>query len=155
MQQVETGAAAVSSAGILFRVERRFAKPREAVFRAWTDPDALVQWWCPAGWAPAEFEVDLRPGGQYRMGMRRDAGGAAVYVCGTFLAVDRPERVTYTWRWENAFERMPPTQVTVQFIADGAATILILTHGRIPDAAVCLQHRSGWLAALERLSRVL
>jgi uncharacterized protein YndB with AHSA1/START domain len=144
-----------AAAGILFRVERRFERPREQVFRAWTDPGALTRWWCPEGWMPAEIEMDLRVGGDYRIGMRRAAGGTSVYVCGTFLEVDRPQKLAYTWRWVNAFESMPPTRVTVQFVADGAATILVLTHGRIPDAVVCLQHRSGWVAALERVARVL
>ena len=154
MGQPET-AVETATAGILFRVEKRFEKPCDKVFHAWTDPDALTRWWCPEGWTPAEIEIDLRVGGDYRIGMRRAAGGAPVYACGTFLEVVRPQKLTYTWRWENAFERMPPTRVTVQFVADGAATILVLTHGRIPDAAVCLQHRSGWVAAMERVARVL
>lgn len=99
--------------------------------------------------------MDLSVGGTYRIGMRRYSGGPVVTVSGTFLEVDPPRRLTYTWRWQNAFERMPITRVTVQFVAEGETTILILTHGRIPDASVCLQHRSGWAAALERVARVL
>jgi uncharacterized protein YndB with AHSA1/START domain len=33
--------------GIVLRLERRFAAPRERVFEAWTTPEALKQWWCP------------------------------------------------------------------------------------------------------------
>ena len=153
MAQIATSAGAAT--GILFRVERRYERPQERVFRAWTEPDAISRWWCPPGWIPAGVEVDLRAGGAYRIGMQRNSGGPVVSVQGTFLEVEPPRKLTYTWRWENAFEQMPATQVTVQFVADGEGTILILTHGRIPDAAVCLQHRSGWVAALERVAHAL
>jgi len=105
---------AVERTGISFRLQRRFYRPRENVFRAWTDPEVLRRWWCPEGWIPAEIEVDLRVGGSYRIGMRRRSGGEPVYVCGSFLEVDSPEKLAYTWQWENAFEQMPQTRVTVQ-----------------------------------------
>jgi uncharacterized protein YndB with AHSA1/START domain len=117
---------AAGQAGLAFRIERRFAKPRENVFRAWTDPQVLKRWWCPPGWAPAEVEVDLRAGGCYRIGMRRESGSPAVYVCGSFVEVDPPARLVYTWQWENAFEHMPPTRVTVEFLSEGTATVVSL-----------------------------
>jgi len=146
---------AVERTGIAFRLQRRFARPRENVFRAWTDPEVLKHWWCPEGWIPAEIEVDLRVGGSYRIGMRRRSGGAPVYVRGSFLEVNSPETLAYTWQWENAFEQMPRTRVTVQFISDGAATVVSLTHEHLPEIAVCLHHRSGWIAAWDRLERIL
>ena len=146
---------AIARIGNAFRLQRRFAASREKVFRAWTDPEALRQWWCPEGWITAEVEVDMRVGGSYRIGMRRRMGGAPVYVRGAFLEVKSPEKVTYTWQWENAFEQMPQTRVTVQFIAEGSATVLLLTHEQLPEIAICLQHRSGWIVAMDRLAAVL
>jgi len=78
-----------------------------------------------------------------------------VYVRGSFLEVNSPETLAYTWQWENAFEQMPRTRVTVQFISDGAATVVSLTHEHLPEIAVCLHHRSGWIAAWDRLERIL
>lgn len=37
--------------------------PREAVFRCWTDPELMVQWFTPAPWKTVSAEMDLRPGG--------------------------------------------------------------------------------------------
>jgi uncharacterized protein YndB with AHSA1/START domain len=42
---------------------RIFDAPRELVFRAWTDPEHLAQWWGPHGFTNPVCEVDLRPGG--------------------------------------------------------------------------------------------
>jgi uncharacterized protein YndB with AHSA1/START domain len=146
---------AAERSGLAFRVQRRFGKPREKVFRAWTDPEVLKQWWCPKGWAPAEIEIDLRAGGSYRIGMRREGGGAPVYVRGCFVEVQAPERLSYTWQWENAFPDMPRTHVTVEFHTDGAGTVVSLTHERLPELGVCLRHRSGWIEAWARLAQIL
>ncbi|HUQ91457.1 MAG TPA: SRPBCC domain-containing protein [Bryobacteraceae bacterium] len=148
-------AAAGERTGNAFRLQRRFKAPPEKVFRAWTDPQVLKRWWCPEGWTPAEMEVDLRAGGRYRIGMRRLTGGATVYVHGSFLQIDSPEKLVYTWRWENAFEGMPETRVTVRFAADGVFTLVMLTHENLPEIPVCLQHRSGWIAAWDRLETAL
>jgi uncharacterized protein YndB with AHSA1/START domain len=147
-------AVAIERKGVSFRLERRFKKARDAVFRAWTDPEALRLWWCPAGWTAAEIEVDLRVGGAFRIGMRRCDDGTLVYVCGSFLEVNPPERLAYTWRWANAFDGMPETRITVQFISTGPDTIISLTHEDLPEIPVCLRHRAGWMAALDRLEGV-
>ena len=97
------------AAALAIHVRHTFAAQRERVFRAWTDPQVLKRWWCPPGWAPGEMQIDLRVGGAYRIGMRRLRSDAAVYVNGRFLEVNRPERLVYTWRWQNAFENMPET----------------------------------------------
>ena len=61
----------------------------------------------------------------------------------------------YTWQWENAFEDMPEIRVTVELRQIGQAPELLLTHEGPLEVPVCLQHRSGWLAALERIERVV
>jgi len=141
--------------GRAFRLRRRFEAPREEVFGAWTKAEALKRWWCPDGWTPAEIEIDLRAGGAFRIGMRRLSGGPAVYVRGWFQEVRAPERLTYTWQWENAFEEMGETRVIVEFREVGSGTELLLTHERLPEIPICLQHRSGWLIALDRIEHLL
>jgi uncharacterized protein YndB with AHSA1/START domain len=142
-------------AGITIRLHRRFAAARERVFRAWTDPDILKQWWCPNGWMPTEIEIDLRVGGTYRIGMRRAEGGVSVSVSGHFLEIRLPERLVYTWRWENAFVGMPETRVTVQFGESDGGTEVVLIHENLPEIAVCLRHREGWVATWDRIEKSL
>ncbi len=141
--------------GITLRLRRRFAASRERIFRAWTDPETLRRWWCPAGFTPAEMEVDLRVGGLYRLGMRRVEGGSTVYICGRFVEISTPEKLSYTWKWENAFERMPETQVTLRLTECGGGTELELTHEPLPEIPVCLRHRAGWVEAWKRLEGLL
>ena len=66
-----------------------------------------------------------------------------------------PQRLVYTWIWENAFPEMPETRVTVEFTPHGGGTELTLIHEAIPGIALCLRHRSGWLDGFERLRGAL
>jgi uncharacterized protein YndB with AHSA1/START domain len=144
------------AAGLAIHVRHTFAARRDSVFRAWTDPQVLKRWWCPPGWAPAEMEIDLRVGGAYRIGMRRLRSDAAVYVRGRFLEVNCPERLVYTWRWQNAFENMPETQVTVMFThAAAGGTEVVLKHENLPAIPVCLRHWNGWRAVWSRIEAAL
>lgn len=53
------------------RLERTYAAPRDVVFKAWTDPDQIAEWWGPDGFdVPREkIEVDLRVGGAFKLTM--------------------------------------------------------------------------------------
>jgi uncharacterized protein YndB with AHSA1/START domain len=53
---------------------RVFDAPRELVFKAWTDPKQVAQWWGPRGFSNPVCELDLRPGGAIRIHMRGRGG---------------------------------------------------------------------------------
>ena len=55
-------------------ITRVFDAPRELVFAAWTDPRHVAQWWGPLGWTTPVCEIDLRPGGVWRYGIRSAEG---------------------------------------------------------------------------------
>ncbi len=80
-------------------IVRTIEAPREQVFRAWTDPDELRRWWGPGEFRCPEAQVDLRPGGSYRLVMQPTAGDPFV-LGGTYREVEPPARLVYTWRWE-------------------------------------------------------
>ena len=78
-----------------------------------------------------------------------------VIVWGRFLEVRWQELLVYTWHWQNAFEHMPETRMTVEFIDHDGTTEVVLMHENLPEIGVCLRHRAGWLAAWERLEVTL
>jgi uncharacterized protein YndB with AHSA1/START domain len=148
------GAAAkpTGSEGTL-RVRRIFNATRDAVFRAWTDPRALVQWWMPKdGFSVPSAHVDLRVGGRYRVAMRNPAG-EVFHLSGTYREVAPPARLVYTWNWEDT-TGMGETLVTVEFRDLGATTEVVLTH-ELPDAEQRDRHGVGWGGCLDRLAVVL
>ena len=84
------------------RLTRRFNAPRERVFDAWTDPELLRRWWAAGpDWDTPEAEVDLRPGGRYRLSMRNPQSGDVHTVGGEYTEISRPARLAYTWQWED------------------------------------------------------
>jgi len=148
--------ATAAPAGIGIELQRRFRASPERVFRAWTQPVALREWWCPPGWVAGEIEIDLCIGGTYRLAMSRArAAGAGVSVSGHFLEVRPPERLVYTWRWEGAFAEMPETLVTLQLHGSDNETLLTLHHDNFADLGLRHQHRSGWVSACDRLDRMV
>jgi uncharacterized protein YndB with AHSA1/START domain len=87
--------------------------------------------------------------------MRRAGLGTEVFVSGHFLEVRPPERLSYSWQWEGAFEDMPETLVTVEFAEAVGGTELTLRHENFAEAVARQQHRAGWIAACNRLDRSL
>lgn len=141
----------------VLRLTRRFGAPPERVFDAWTDPRLLSRWWAAvAGWETAVAEVDLRPGGRYRLAMRDDTTGAVHTVSGEYVEVRRPERLAYTWTWEGEPELMrgsEGTLVEVEFAADDDATEVVLTHSGFAGRRIRDLHAEGWNGCLAKLER--
>jgi uncharacterized protein YndB with AHSA1/START domain len=53
---------------------RIFDAPRNLVYKAWTEPQHLAEWWGPHGFTNPRVEVDLRPGGAWHIDMRSPDG---------------------------------------------------------------------------------
>jgi uncharacterized protein YndB with AHSA1/START domain len=87
--------------------------------------------------------------------MRRASDGKLVSIEGRFLEVKPPQKLVYTWRWLGALEQMPETRVTVEFLPVDQGTEVILTHGNFPDVPAWQQHRGGWIAACDRMEKIL
>lgn len=73
--------------------------PPALIWKAWTEPEHLKQWWTPAPWTTVECEMDLRPGGVFRTVMRSPEGEDFPHV-GCFLELVENERIV----WTNALE---------------------------------------------------
>jgi len=81
-----------------FVISRVFDVPRERVWRAWTDADALKRWWGPKGFKVEHLSLDLRPGGRMHYGLR-GPDGSEVWGKFAYLEVVEPERLV----WVNSF----------------------------------------------------
>ena len=146
--------AIAGTTGLGFELQRRFRASPERIFRAWTQPSALREWWCPPGWTAGEIEIDLRVGGTYCIAMTRSRNvGASVAVRGRFIEVRAPQRLVYTWQWEGAFPDMPETLVTLELQGSSDETLLTLRHEGFSESGSRQQHRSGWMSACDRLDR--
>jgi uncharacterized protein YndB with AHSA1/START domain len=78
-----------------FLITRVFAAPREMVWKAWTDPKALAQWWGPRKLTTTVEQMDVRPGGAYKFVMQIP-DGPRYPMKGIYREVVEPERIVYT-----------------------------------------------------------
>ena len=131
-------------------IRRVIKAPRERVFDAWTQPEHLKHWFrAKPGWSTPIANVDLRVGGEYRLGML-DPQAEQPDVCfGYFKEVCKPEKLVYTWSWEPPETDIGETLVTVVFLEQGDATEIRLTHERFPNPEVTSRHAEGWSGCID------
>ena len=76
-----------------------FNAPRELIFKAYTDPDLIPQWYGPRFLTTEVDKLDARPGGQWRF-LNRDPEGNVYAFHGVYHDVVAPERIVQTFEYE-------------------------------------------------------
>jgi uncharacterized protein YndB with AHSA1/START domain len=141
-------------------ITRIFDAPRDLVFRAWTDPKHVAQWWGPHGFTTPVCELDVRPGGAIRIDMQGPDG--VMYPSkGVFHEVVPPERLVFTTEAFEDAEGKSQLEVlnTVTFAEYDGKTKLTLQSEIIrssPAVAAALDGMAeGWNQSLDRLTEHL
>jgi uncharacterized protein YndB with AHSA1/START domain len=134
------------------KLSRVIRAPREKVFAAWTEPEALKRWWGPGPVTCPEAHIDLREGGDYRLA-NLEVDGSIVWISGRFERIRAPEELVYTW----SVSILPgePTLVRVMFLPHPEGTELVLTHERFALEAVQDMHLRGWAGCIDKLEVTL
>ena len=151
-------AAAIPESDRTLVVTRIFDAPREDVFAAWVDPEQMSRWMGPRHIASEVDRMDVRPGGAYRIKMRDINTGETYAVGGIYREIVFPERLVFTWAWEEdaiQHKRGEVTEVAVALRALGDKTELTLRHTAFPRRAMRDNHAMGWNAGFDRLAELL
>lgn len=77
-----------------FVLSRQFPHAPEAVFAAWTNPQALAAWWGPASHQTLVQQLDLRPGGFFHY-CHQGADGSQLWGRFEYLDIAAPERLAF------------------------------------------------------------
>ncbi len=93
-------------------LSRLIAAPRAKVYRAWTEPELLTQWFAPQPWTTSHAELDVRPGGASLIAMRGPDGNEFANR-GVFLDVVANRRLVFTDAYITAWEPSPKPFMTV------------------------------------------
>lgn len=86
--------------------------PREKLYRCWTEPELLKQWFAPLPWTTSVAEVDVRPGGSNLIVMRGPDGNEFPNR-GVYLEVIKNERLVFTDAYFKAWEPSDKPFMTV------------------------------------------
>ncbi|MGH8857904.1 MAG: SRPBCC family protein [Polaromonas sp.] len=132
---------------------RHYNVAPEKVWRAWTDPKALAQWFGPDSEGVVSLaDMDVRVGGRYhiRFGV---PGGEEHDVSGVYQEVTPGRKLVFSWAWKSTPERVSLVTVTLQ--PSGSGTELTFVHEKFYDQAARDGHNQGWTGAFAKLDRFL
>lgn len=135
------------------RIEKRFRHPAERVFDAFLDPGCVGDWLfhTPEG-VMERTDYDPRPGGSFAIFERRGADLARHF--GRFVEIDRPRRIVFDFRVDEAPDE--PTRVTVAFVDDREGCVVVLTHDLAPAwASYADRSTAGWTMMLDNLAATM
>lgn len=136
-------------------IRRTFKAPRARVFAAWTDVKQLLAWFGPPMAPVVDAQLDLRVGGAYRY-TYRPTDGNEMTAKGVFTEVSAPERLAFTWRWEEEDPSLEhETFVRIEFLDHGDETEILFTHEGFADDASRARHEHGWNGIFDKLAAYL
>ena len=137
----------------MLEIERVLPAPRPTVFAAFSDPKELAKWWGPEGFTIPSLEFQARVGASYRIQMQPPEGDA-FYITGRFQTVDAPDRLAYTFAYEEPDPDDVETLVDLSFRDLGQSTEVALTQGPFKTEARRALHRDGWTDSFNKLERL-
>ena len=141
-------------------VERSFTTSRDVLFRAFTEPRALAQWFAPEGWhvVPESVELDPQLGGRLRHTKVRDDDPSKVWVVdGVYTEVFYPD-VLVTRQRITGIPGIDPTkavELRVEFsrLGQGKTLLRVVQGPYTPEAAI--DYSDGWNSILDHLQAYL
>jgi uncharacterized protein YndB with AHSA1/START domain len=148
-------------------ITRLFYAPRDLVWRAWTEPGFVMQWWGPKDYTSPFCTIDLRVGGAYLYCMRSPEG-KDFWSTGVYRELKKPERIVCTDSFADEKGNVVPATyygmsadfpaemlMTVTFEVQPGMTRLTLRHAGIPKGEMRDLTRAGWNESLDKLEGVL
>ncbi|MCW6508476.1 SRPBCC family protein [Lichenifustis flavocetrariae] len=141
-------------------ITRDFNAPRELVWRAWTQPDAIIRWHGPKFYPAAEVRADVRVGGAWRACLKSgNAEDVVLWQSGRYLVITPPERLEFTFAWETPNHEDGPgveTHVTVRLeeLSNGGTRMHFSQTGFLSTKSA-VSHSAGWNGTFDRLAKFL
>jgi uncharacterized protein YndB with AHSA1/START domain len=145
-------------------IERTFDAPADLIWRMWTDPELLKEWFGPTGATIPVAKMDVRVGGSRLVCMEVEtpAGRRSMWFAGEYLEVVANQLLVYTEfmsdengnvmsRSETGVSDGHPatTEVRVELKQLDGVTKMVMTHAGIPSDS---PGASGWTMALDKLA---
>ena len=135
-----------------------FQAPADQVFQAWTKPDHFKNWFRPDGFSVVLCEMDLKPGGLFRIHMKAPDG--AIYPTkGKYLEIRPPEFLSYIDTWDDDRDDNPESTVQIHFADKNGQTELslfsIFQSQEHRDQVLAQGVRDGWLMFMKNLKTYL
>ena len=133
-------------------LQRVIRAPRAVVWRAWTEPSQLEQWWVPAPAVARVDRLEAQPGGAFVTRISEDGVEFGPHMDASFLLVDDGERLVFTnavdsrWRPTRPDPIAMVAEIVLRDHPDGTDYRVVVRHG---DPAARARHEElgffdGW-----------
>jgi len=138
------------------KVTKKFDAPKEMIWKIWTDPELIPQWWGPRKYKTVIDKYDLRVGGEWRF-LQTDEEGNEFAFHGVFKEIDEPKKVVQTF----VFEPMPDKELTDTLTieeVDGKTTITTISqfaNKEDRDGMIASGMESGQKEGFERTEELI
>lgn len=155
---------ATKEALVLTRV---FDAPVELVWKAWSEPDRMKQWWGPEGFTAPAVKIDFRVGGVF-LGCMRSPDGQEFWSTGTYREIEPMTRIVTTDHFADPEGNIVPATyygmgedvplemlVTVTFEDLGGKTRMTLRHEGLPAGEMREGAGNGWSTSFDKLAASL
>ncbi len=143
-----------TQAALSLEVCRSIDAPRSKVYTAWTDAKQFEQWFPPEGFECTVTDMDVRPGGSYRIGLK-PPDEDMFYVFGTYTDVKPPEHLAFSWTWTDSDHDWTNSRVTVDFVDAGGKTEIVIKHEGFSSEKPRDEHTIGWNKCIDRVAALL
>jgi uncharacterized protein YndB with AHSA1/START domain len=131
-----------------------FNAPRKLVFKAWSRAEHCAQWFGPRDFTVPCCEVEFRVGGTYRANIRSPEG-VDYWFNGVYREIIEPERLVFTFKWEEDGERGKDTLVIVTFVEQKGKTKMTFQQAPFESLGELDGHTRGWSECFQRLAQYL
>ncbi len=138
-------------------LERMIDAPREKLFRCWTDPELMKEWFCPKPWKVSHAELDVRNGGANLIIMQGPEG-QEVPNRGIYLEIVTNEKIVFTDAFTSAWQPSEKPFFTgiITFEDAGNGKTKYTARARHWNAEDCEAHKNmgfheGWGKAAEQM----
>ena len=140
------------------KIEKSFPVNASALYKAWTEEEALKSWWQPAGRKLKLVQADLKDGGALKY-IFEDNGNdeGELIIEGEYEAVVPEVRLAYTWNWmlNNETVKNGEYKLNVEFSDNGNEATLTIHQESLNDAEGIHPHQDGWEKSLNDLESYL
>jgi uncharacterized protein YndB with AHSA1/START domain len=139
------------------RIIRDFDAPPDKVFRAWIEPELVVQWLGPKSTEMRIEQWDARTGGNYRYTALQDGEEVAAFY-GSFHEVRPSERLVQTFTWEGMPDGVSLETMTFEDLGDGRTRTIglsVVDNLEARDAIMASGMEVGVYEGYEKLDALL
>jgi len=135
-------------------MNRNFKVSKKEVYNAWTNKEALKNWFAPTNeMTTVVHELELEVGGKYRIEMI-ETTGTSHKIHGEYVALNPFDQIVFTWQWESD-EQQVNSLVTIDLSENNGVTEMVLTHDKLASQESVDLHSEGWMGCLTQLENFI